>query len=96
MLDRALAERAAAADEGFFDLSYRALVDRPLAEVERLYGNLGRTFDEPTRARMEATRRDNPQHKYGLHRYELSDFGLSDRAIAPAFAAYRARFAACL
>jgi hypothetical protein len=93
MLERSLAVRAAAHDEGFVDVSYYDLVRDPVGEVRRLYERLGLACSPATRERLEATRRDNPQHKYGRHAYRLEDFGLSERGVEPLLAAYRARFA---
>ena len=38
-------------------------------------------------------RADNPRHKHGGHRYELSDFGLELGAIRERFEAYCERYA---
>lgn len=93
MLERSLAVRAAAQDEGFVDVSYYDLVRDPVGEVRRLYERLDLPWSPAVLARLEATRRDNPQHKYGRHAYRLEDFGLSERGVEPLLAAYRARFA---
>jgi hypothetical protein len=93
MLERSLAVRAAVNDEGFIDVSYYDLVRDPVGEVRRLYEQLGLAWSPAALARLEATRRDNPQHKYGRHAYRLEDFGLSEQGVEPLLAAYRARFA---
>jgi hypothetical protein len=92
MLERSLSVREATHDEGFFDVSYYDLIKDPLPIVSRLYGELGLSFTPEVEGRMRKTREDNPQHKYGQHRYELADFGLSRDGVEPLFAKYRTRF----
>lgn len=92
MLDCALAVREEAGDEGFVDVSYYDLIQDPIAQVQRAYDALGVPFSDTTRAAMLATRRNNPQHKYGKHHYGLEDFGLRAEGVEPLFARYRSRF----
>jgi hypothetical protein len=92
MLERCLAVRRAVADTGFVDVSYYDLIDEPVRVVRRLYEQLELPFSAELEARMRATREDNPQHKYGSHRYQLGDFGLSRSQVEPLFARYRDKF----
>jgi hypothetical protein len=92
MLDRSMAVRESAGDAGFHDVSYYDLIDDPLPVVSRLYEALGLAFRPEVEARMQRAREDNPQHKYGKHRYELADFGLSRERVEPLLARYRAKF----
>jgi hypothetical protein len=94
MLERGLTVRAAAADRGFVDVAYDALIQDPVRCIEQVYAGLGLPFGEPVERALETTRAENPQHKYGVHRYELADFGLSAAGVEPLFARYRARFGA--
>jgi hypothetical protein len=92
MLERSLAVRREASDQGFSDVSYYDLIADPVSIVKRLYGELDLPFTPEVEARMHDTREQNPQHKYGTHRYTLEDFGLSAESVEPLFARYRERF----
>jgi len=93
LLDRSMEARGAAADEGFVDVSYYDLVADPVAAIRRLYDALGLPFTPAVEERMKVTRKANPQHKYGAHRYRLEDYGLTSGGVEPLFARYRKRFA---
>ncbi|NMC68814.1 MAG: sulfotransferase [Myxococcales bacterium] len=92
MIERSMAVRDGGRDDRFLDVHYDRLVADPLAELRRIYGFLGEPLAPPAEAAMRRWLRDNPQHKYGRHRYRLEDFGLSRDEVARAFADYRARF----
>jgi hypothetical protein len=91
LLDRSMAARAAAEDEGFFDVSYYDLTGDAVRTVRDLYDALGLEFTPGVERRMQRTRSDNPQHKYGTHRYRLEDFGLDASRVEPLLDAYRHR-----
>jgi len=96
-VDRAMAARdvatAGGAGGAFLDVSYYELMADPMAQVQRIYDFIDRPLEPRVRDRMVASRRDNPQHKHGQHRYRLEDFGLDRAAVAAGFAAYRERHA---
>jgi hypothetical protein len=92
MIERALATRERAGDGCFIDVSYYDLIADPMAQVSRIYERIGRPLSAETVRRMEATRTENPQNKYGTHRYRLADFGLDRGSVESGYAAYRARF----
>jgi len=96
-VDRAMAARDARAARGgggaFLDVSYYDLMADPMTQVQRIYDFIGRPLDERLRRLMLASRRDNPQHKHGEHRYRLEDFGLDRDRVEAGFASYRARHA---
>ena len=92
LLDRSMAVREAARDDGFVDVSYYDLIADPVTVVRDLYAKLDLDFTSEVEARMRTTRDHNPQHKYGKHRYRLEDFGLSAQGVEPLLAGYRARF----
>ncbi len=92
MTDRALAVRAARHDAKLFDVDYRALVRDPLAVAERLCRDLALPYGPDARSRLEQHVQAHPQHRYGVHRYEPADFGLSEASLHARFAAYMQRF----
>jgi hypothetical protein len=80
-------------DDGrFFDLHFREVQDDPIGAVRRMYDHFGMTMSEEGERRMRAWRADNPPGKYGLHRYDASDYGLTDAAMREAFAPYLEHF----
>lgn len=90
--DLAMAARASADPRRFFDIDYRHLVADPLAAVQALYAHFDYAFDASTAASMGRWMTQNPQHKHGVHRYSLEQFGLDPVQINHRFATYRAQF----
>jgi hypothetical protein len=76
----------------FIDIQYADLVSDTAGVMRRIYGFLGVPFTDKVERSMLQWVRDNPQHRYGRHRYRLEDFGLSGPELAKMFGAYRARF----
>ena len=93
MLERALHVRAEANGDGFVDVDYEQLVRAPLDTLQDLYAQLGLNLSAETRWAVTETLLESPQHKYGRHRYELEDFGLSKAQVTEMFAYYRKSFA---
>ncbi len=86
--ERAIKVRAAADPGRFFDVSYRQLVADPIAMVRRIYEQFGYHYSEEHETRMIRWLEDNPQHKYGVHRYTLEEFGLDREDIYRRMALY--------
>lgn len=63
-----------------------------MGEVRRIYAFLGESLPPDVERRMRATLSASPQHRHGVHRYRLTDFGLTEAAIHERFARYRALF----
>jgi hypothetical protein len=92
LLDRALAARATADPSRFADVAYDDLLADPIAVVKRLYDRFGRAYSPELEAGMRRWLRDHPQHRHGVHRYDLADYGLSPEAVDARFADYSRRF----
>ncbi len=90
MLLRAVELRRASPslDAQVLDLEYRALVEDPLAAVERIYEFASLPFDARARGAVEAALQRNKKDRFGKHRYALADFGLDEARVAAAFAPY--------
>jgi hypothetical protein len=73
---RAIAERSMAPRPIFCDVEYHALVADPIGTVERIYEAFGMQLSNIARQRMHAFIQSNPQHKHGVHRYSLEEFGI--------------------
>lgn len=91
---RALAARDRMPDEDlrFTDLHFRAVVDDPLGQVQRIYDAIGAPLTEEARTAMRAWLERDAQEKLPKHGYTAGDFGLSQEMIREAFAAYTDRF----
>ncbi len=88
MLQKGLAYR----DEGdhrdkFTDLMYENLVSNhmgQLAKIYERYNGISRTLGE----KFQTTASENPQGKYGIHEYKLTDFGLNKEDLMQKNASY--------
>ncbi|MCA9649285.1 MAG: SDR family NAD(P)-dependent oxidoreductase [Myxococcales bacterium] len=76
MGQRALATRERHPDR-FCDVRYEDLVCDPMGELERIHEHMGEPLRPEVRAAMEAADARGTQHRYGVHRYALEDFGLT-------------------
>lgn len=92
VMGRALAFRASASPGSFVDVDYSALVTDPGRAVAELYEHLGCSFSGDFEARTRLWLEGHQQHRHGVHRYSLDQFGLSAEGIRTAFEAYLSRF----
>jgi hypothetical protein len=96
MLDESIgridAFRRAHPEHPILDVQYADLVQDPLATVEKLYSSLGDDLDEAATAAMTAYVGANPKGKFGVHGYDLAEFGLDGAELAERFAGYVARY----
>lgn len=60
----------------FYDSYYSELVRNPIDVVEAIYRKFDFDLSTTTLDRMTRFLAANPQHKHGVHRYRLEDFGL--------------------
>ena len=67
------------------DIEYEAFIQDPMADVRRIYEMLDVPLREGVVADMEAVRQSNPQHRFGVHVYDMADFGLTEEAIVSAY-----------
>lgn len=63
--------------ERFCDVAYETLVRDPIAEIERIHAFMGEPLGPGARAAMQEADARNVQHRHGVHRYALEDFGLT-------------------
>src|SRR5262249_7724054 len=73
---RAMAVRERSASESFLDIAYSDAVADPLKQIRRIYDFLGLSLAPATETAMQRWIAANPQHRRGVHRYRLEDFGL--------------------
>lgn len=70
------------------DLYYDDLVADPLAQMKKIYAWLGDPWTDATETGMRAWLEENPQGRYGQHRYSLSQWGFTRRDLEPYFSDY--------
>jgi hypothetical protein len=91
-VERGMAARETLDAARFVDVSYRQLVEDPIAAVERIYGGFGLELRPRTVDAMRRHIAEHPQNKHGAHKYTLADYGLSRDAVTARFAGYVDRF----
>jgi hypothetical protein len=87
-IDRALGFRAAAGPARVFDVHYPALLADPIGTARAICRHFDYPFDAAAEERLRRWLAANPQHKHGVHRYSLEQFGLDPAAVSARFAKY--------
>jgi hypothetical protein len=64
----------------------------PMRAVESIYAFVGIDLTASTRAAMERRIADKPEAAFGVHRYDIADFGLTEDGIRERFGDYVDRF----
>ena len=82
---------AAAPSDCILDIPYRALVRDPVATAAHVCERFGIDFTPPFESGVRQWLGRNPQHKRGVNRYTLEQYGLKAADIEEQFAPYRAR-----
>jgi len=75
-------------DPRLLSVSYKRMVDSPIDEIHRIYDKLNLTWNPENENNIRKWLEKNPQHKHGVHRYNIEDFGLTETRIKTEFAAY--------
>jgi len=91
-VEHAIEARAVLPEGAVLDVQYGDLVRDPVAEMRRIHDFLSIESDAASDARMQQWIAENPQRKYGTHRYSLADFGLEEDEIRSRFKHYREHF----
>jgi len=73
----------------FFDVGYDRLVADPVGVVRDACAHFGQDFGPAFEANARRWLAGNPQHRRGVHRYRLEDFGLDGETVDRHFARYR-------
>jgi hypothetical protein len=90
MLSKALEYRKNEKGEVIFtDVLYEDLIKDTIDVVKRIYRDGGVTVSSELLATFEAANSRNPKGKYGIHQYELSDFGIDESYIKDHTALYQ-------
>ncbi len=91
-VERGMASRERLPAATILDVHSTQLVEDPLKEVRRVYEFLDQPLPAETEGRMRAWLAENRQHKHGVHRYALEDFGIERAALVRELAPYCERF----
>ena len=91
-LDRFLQERDRLAEHRVCDVNYVEIRRNPLAAVQSIYAHFGWSLSQKAEQRMRRALATQPEERYKLHRYDLSQFGVQEAESAARFAAYCDRF----
>lgn len=70
------------------DVFYQNLVHDSVGQIKRIYHHLGLPFSDEAESRMREFLVREPQHKRGVHRYTLEQFGLTRELVAAHFGSY--------
>ena len=90
--ERVDAFRDARPDVPIHDIRYVDLMADPLGTVRELYRSLGQELSEGAAAGMAEHLAANPKGRFGTHRYDVADFGVSAPALRERFAGYLSRY----
>lgn len=74
--------------QAIYHLYYDDLMTDPIAQMKRIYAWLGEEWSEVADAGMRAWLDQNPQGRFGQHRYSLSQWGFTRQELAPYFSDY--------
>ena len=73
-------------------MRYEDTVKAPGGTVRRIYEYFGHTCSPDTEKSIKDWLRENPQHKHGVHKYTLDQFGLDRETVAKQFADHTGAF----
>lgn len=91
-IERVEAFRNAHPDHPVVDVQYDDLVEKPVETVSAIYDFIGESLPEDVRSAIEAYVSADRREKFGVHRYDLAEFGLDPAEIAERFSAYTVRY----
>jgi hypothetical protein len=91
-LEKFLQERDRLAKHRICDVDYVEIRRDPLAVVKSIYAHFDWSLSREVEQRMRHALASQPEERYKLHRYDLSQFGVQEAESAARFAAYCDRF----
>ena len=65
----------------FTNVLYKHLISDTLSVIEQIYKDREEEISPDLKAIFEKSNTENPQGKYGVHRYNLKDFGINEQDI---------------
>lgn len=91
-IDRAIKDREKADPKRFYDVNYVDFIKEPLKTIRQIYDYFGYEFSDRVEESVKKCIEANPQHKRGVHRYTLEQFGLDSAEVTRRFANYYEKF----
>ena len=91
-IECAMRARETISPEQIYDLNYINIVKDPIGTVHQIYEYFGYDFNTAMEENLNQYISQNPQHKYGIHRYSLDQFGLEPIVVNQKFDNYRKKF----
>lgn len=70
------------------DIYFSDLMENPTATLESCYKKLNIEYTDQTKCQITEYLNDRPREKYGKHHYQLTDFGLTEKALREKFKFY--------
>lgn len=86
-----MAESARHPELNILDIGYSEITRNAEAVVEKVYAHAGISLSDKARQAMRGWERENSQHKLGVHKYTLEEFGLTSETVKEKFSDYIAR-----
>lgn len=80
ILEKGMVHRNNIGEEKFLDIRYEELVKDSGKILDNIYQGCG-GIDDKLRQHFISAEQNNPKEKYGVHKYSLEDFGLTDEDI---------------
>jgi hypothetical protein len=80
-------------DDALVHVPYAELVSSPIATVERIAAAVDHELTPAAKTALETHVRERTQHRYGVHRYALEDYGFAREELDERYRAYREAFA---
>ena len=71
-----------------YNLYYDDLIADPLAQMKKVYAWLGDEWTDATETGMRGWLKENPQNRFGTHKYSLAEWGFTKQDLEPYFADY--------
>jgi hypothetical protein len=90
--ERVDAFRDARPDVPILDIRYLDLLADPLSTVHDVYAFLGEELTPGAATAMRAYMDANPRGRFGAHRYDVTDFGVSAAELRERFSGYLDRY----
>jgi hypothetical protein len=91
-LEKEMQVRDFEASSRFYDVDYHNLVQDPIGTVRQIYEYFGYDFHPQMAENIKTWLVQNPQHKHGVHRYSLEQFGLDPERVNAQFEKYCEKF----
>jgi len=91
-ISRLDAFRAAHPEYPILDVRYEELVRQPVETVARIYEFTGEPLSAEGTAAMSSYLEAHAKNRFGAHRYDVADFGLTADEVSERFASYREHY----